>query len=275
MVGFSLKYFLIIVTITLTFSQFVACGSQLYQVSMRDDHDLEKVPKAATTPGSPSFGIHAPNGWNKLPIEYKIGAHLSTEQYNYLVAAMKTWETAIGKKLFNYTGRHNIDGDSFKDLYSSLEDRINGNYLDANWSKTSKPSEVLATTIWDNNPNNGGRIETADIRFNTEYYLIGDSLRLRASEAQEVVDMQSLALHELGHFLGLSHVGSEHDSLSIMNPQLFVGEGLTSRRLSKGDIERIQKIYGCKDQACDIDAIYEQLELNIVEGLDARGSQNL
>lgn len=266
MLGFSLKYLVMIVAVSLGFSQFVACGSQLYQVSMRDDHEPDKIPEAAKVPGTSTFGIHAANGWTKLPIDFKIGAHLSKAQYDQLVTAMKTWETATGKKLFNFSGRQNIDGDSFKDLYSSLPDRINGNYLDNDWAKTAKPDEVLATTIWDNASGAASKIETADIRFNTQHYLIGDSLQLRAKEKQEVVDMESLALHELGHFLGLSHMDSKHDALSIMNPQLFIGEGLTSRRLSKGDIERVQKIYGCGGKACDIDAIYDELELNSTEG---------
>jgi hypothetical protein len=45
-----------------------------------------------------------------------------------------------------------------------------------------------------------------------------------------------------------------------MNPALFIGEGLTSRKLSKNDIERIQLIYGCNRQACDVDALMKEQE---------------
>jgi hypothetical protein len=119
---------------------------------------------------------------------------------------------------------------------------------------------VLATTIWDNLPSDAAQIAAADIRFNHENYLIGDSLLLSADEYREVVDMESLALHELGHLLGLAHVDDTVDPLSIMNPHLFIGEGLISRRLSRGDVERIQTIYGCEANACDIDAIMKQIE---------------
>jgi predicted Zn-dependent protease len=90
--------------------------------------------------------------------------------------------------------------------------------------------------------------------------LLGDSLQLTATESKEVVDMQSLALHELGHLLGLTHVESDIDQLSVMNPNLFIGEGLTTRKLSRGDVLRIQQIYGCDGEACDIDAVMEKIE---------------
>ena len=151
------------------------------------------------------------------------------------------------------------NGDSFTDLYSSLTDDINGQYLDDDWNKTKKPTYVLATTIWNNGPDYS-LITKADIRFNNEHYIIGNSLTNSASDTKEVVDMQSLALHELGHFLGLAHIDTDVDSLSIMNPSLFIGEGLTSRRLSRGDIERIQLVYGCEGKACDIEKLMAESE---------------
>jgi len=59
--------------------------------------------------------------------------------------------------------------------------------------------------------------------------------------------MESLAVHELGHLLGLTHVKETEDRFSVMNPSLFIGEGMITRRLSKGDIVRIRSIYGIGD----------------------------
>ena len=126
---------------------------------------------------------------------------------------------------------------------------------------------MLATTIW-NNGVDYNHIAKADIRFNQEYYIIGDSLTLSATEDREVVDMQSLALHELGHLLGLAHTSEKVDSLSIMNPSLYIGEGLTSRKLSRDDITRIQTIYGCKGKACDIKYTYKKISTKIDSELD-------
>jgi hypothetical protein len=71
---------------------------------------------------------------------------------------------------------------------------------------------------------------------------------------RELVDMQSLATHELGHLLGLAHVDEKYDSSSIMNPSIFIGEGMAMRSLSVGDIQRIQKIYGCQGSSCNAEA---------------------
>jgi uncharacterized protein YjaZ len=81
---------------------------------------------------------------------------------------------------------------------------------------------------------------------------MSDALRQGPIDEREIVDMQSLATHELGHWLGLAHVPEEYDSSSIMNPSIMIGEGLANRSLSMGDIQRIQKIYGCTGTACDI-----------------------
>jgi hypothetical protein len=90
--------------------------------------------------------------------------------------------------------------------------------------------------------------------------MIGDSLTSKADAKREVVDMQTLALHELGHLLGLAHIDAQVDSQSIMNPSVFIGEGLANRRLSKGDLERIQKIYGCAGDSCNIDKMVSILD---------------
>lgn len=249
--------------IAFTFASFIACGTQMYKVSVHEDIDATKTEAAAphsTDKTHTLYGIHASNGWNGKLIPFRFGKDMSQTQKVHLMAAMERWEWACGKKLFAFDGEDaGVTGDSFKDLYSSLSDNVNGHYLDDNWGKTGKPESVLATTIWSNGLDTS-IIAKADIRFNNQHYLIGDSMTLKAKDNKDVVDMQSLALHELGHLLGLTHIDEASDALSIMNPALFIGEGLSSRAISRGDIERIQTIYGCEGKACDIDGLIHQQE---------------
>lgn len=258
---FYLKYLTGVLSIMFVFGNFVACGTQLYRVSLEEDLDYTKVEAANpdfNNPESTAYGIHSLRGWQQIPIPIRFGYDLSEEQIIHFLAAVKKWEWAVGKNLFYLEGiHHGVTGDSFQDLYSSLYDGVNGQYLDNDWGKTDKPDYVLATAIWSSGPSS--TIQTADIRFNYENYTIGDSLSLRATNNREVVDMLSLALHELGHLLGLAHVDRSVDSHSIMTPSLFIGEGLTSREISRGDIERLQLIYGCDGKACDIDYLVSQM----------------
>ncbi|MFK7872891.1 MAG: matrixin family metalloprotease [Oligoflexales bacterium] len=260
MIGYGSRYFATVGTTLFVFMNFVACGTQLYQVSLEQDIEPDL---ANSQVESAQYGIHSLDGWAELPIPFQTSEQLGKAQLRGLLNAMRTWETATGKTLFSYDGKDNKSGDSFNDLYSSLDDQVNGHYLDNVWDKTGKSSLVLATTIWNNDYRNPQSIETGDIRFNSEYYVIGDSLELSYSDIsdhREIVDMESLALHELGHLLGLGHIASDVDPLSIMNPSLFIGEGLTSRHLSEGDVQRIQDIYGCDGDACDIDWVMSALD---------------
>lgn len=248
-----IRYLAFVFGIGAFFINFVACGAQMYQVSLKDDTQLVDS-EMTSDPESPRFGLHSPNGWRQLPIHFRVDQALSAGQKTGLLQAMNTWEMAVGKKLFVFEGVHSgVTGDTFNDLYSSLNDGINGHYLDQHWDKTGKSNIVLATTIWDNDPSDIKKILTADIRFNSNYYIIENALTAKYDGSREVVDMQTLALHELGHLLGLAHIPASVDSNSVMAPTVYIGEGLTNRKLSRGDLERIQRIYGCEAASCDVD----------------------
>lgn len=254
------RYAILVGFVVGMFSQFVACGSKFYQVNVEDDVEKTDAMSAANDPASSSYGIHSPSGWTALPIDIRFDYTLTDSQTTAITQAMMTWEAMVGKRLFDIKGvQDGVTGDTFIDLYTSLNDLVNGHYLDQDWAKTGKSSLVLATTVWNNN-SSGDKITTADIRYNIQQYLIDDSMMAKQIDERDVVDAQSLALHELGHFLGLAHIDSTYDTYSIMNPYLYIGEMLTARKPSQGDIERIQKIYGCNGEACDIEKLVNRLE---------------
>jgi hypothetical protein len=242
-------------TLTLVMMQAIACGSAFYQVSLEGDIDHAQIQDFTTDPTSAFYGIHTPKGWASLPIPVHFGDDLNDVQQRELVEAMSIWEMAVGKQLFEVIGVHeSVVGDDFQDLFASLKDHINGKYLFNDWEKTKKKQTVLATAVW----NGGERITSGDIHFNNQNYYFSESLFDDSPEPEDrpIVDVRSLALHEYGHKLGLAHVDTAVENGSVMNPSLFIGPGLVTWSLSRGDIRRIQSIYGCLGDACDIEKIF-------------------
>jgi hypothetical protein len=256
-----IRFMLAGVVIITSFVNFISCGAQNYKASLADDHQEQPEEQSASSgdPSSDEFGLHAPSGWVSIPITYSVEKNFTDDQLKGLQAAIATWETATGKKLFAYQGKSKDTGATFPDLFTSLGDSLNGMYDDNNWKKNSKSNNVLATTIWNNQGSNYKVITTSDIHYNTELYFIANALTSKPIDRREIVDMQSLALHEVGHLLGLAHVDSSQDSSSIMNPALYIGEGLATRALSLGDVSRIQKIYGCEGTACDKESTVQSI----------------
>jgi len=233
---------------------FVACGAQNYRISVHGE-TAEKVDRPNTGASGANLaagnlpGVHSSSGWKRgLPVRFLTSEEIDPAVVTQLQTAMKNWELAVGKSLFQYEGGEKRKGGDFRQLYEPLNDSVNGNYFDSNWFKTTgKPNSVLATTIWENSPKDTSSIVKADIRYNAEFYIFGNSLEGFSEGKRTIVDMESLALHELGHLLGLTHVNETEDRFSVMNPSLFIGEGMITRRLSKGDISRIRSVYGVGD----------------------------
>ncbi len=240
------------------FSGFIACGADNYQADLKEDIVLTAQ---AGSDSNDYYGIHAREGWINLPIPMNFGENIPEKNREQLKKAIQTWELSVGRSLFSFEGTHaGVTGDSFPDLYSSLSDDFNSQYFDFNWDKTGKNKAVLGTTIWSTPFNTTNKIVTADIRYNLQEYLMGDALVDYSSESKIIVDLQSLATHEFGHLLGLAHVTEDVDEYSLMNPSLFIGEGLTTRIPSEGDVRRIQQIYGCIGDSCDIEATIEKIK---------------
>ena len=222
-----------------------SCGSQNKTVQHDDSTgDINQV-------------ILYSQGWGasyNYPITIDISTQISNENASLITQiqnAVNTWNNAIGRNILVLrTGVDTYTGNSFPGLYTPLQYPFKALYYDeisggmGGWvNNTGKSPSIIATTIYSSN---GTSILGSDIRFNRDAYIFGDTTTGSNTNTAFIADMESIALHELGHVLGLGHAINETDS--VMYPYINVGPNSTSspttaRCLSANDVARIRSIY--------------------------------
>ncbi|WGL58707.1 matrixin family metalloprotease [Pigmentibacter sp. JX0631] len=246
------KRFILITELLLLFGFVTSCGMP------------EKVIQFNDFTGDVNQPIVFANGWGQnysYPVTVDISTAITSENSNlatYIQNAVNTWNSAIGRTILTIrTGVVSKTGNDFKGLFSVLQDSYHALYYDqlsgsnGGWlSNTGKPSTTIATTAYTATQ---GTILNASIRFNRDTYYF-DDITTNYNSAQIIADMESIILHELGHFLGLGHV-TETNSIMYPNysPGHTVGSSYSSIRcVSANDLTRIRSIYsgGSASTAC-------------------------
>lgn len=221
---------------TLSFT-LIACGTSPNRRSIEEHRDANA--RAAQQPEGP---FHSLTGWTE-----KVGFYVDDTAPDAVVEAAiqagETWNDAMGREVLTFGGVAKIPrGD---DLYSSLEDTLTLVYYEKNWkSSTAKSDTTLATTIWEN-ASGSDRIVKGDVILNAENYSFCDAMNYSSNTApaHEIVDAQTVLLHEFGHLLGLDHVDVDADPDSIMHAKTYIGPHMSFRSLSDGDVVNIRKVY--------------------------------
>lgn len=186
-----------------------------------------------------SYRIHSPGGWETQPVVVKFEESVPEQVRSSVVSAAQTWNQAIGYDLLKFDD----SASNFKGLfYDRLNDGISTVAVERHWCRTNRDNLVLGTTIWENSKLDATKIATADLVLNGQYYDLEDALTANADSERDIVDVESLALHELGHLLGLAH-SMPYEGESVMQPTMNIGSGLISRTLSDLDIARIRFLY--------------------------------
>jgi hypothetical protein len=182
------------------------------------------------------YGFLSKNAkWKNLPIDYVIdpdNPNGLSENFiaNAISLAAEEWDAATSTELFgNYSIDYNSTWDSnFPDGKNEL---LFGDYPETN---------VIAITIaWGyfSGPPNMREIIEFDILFDTDFTW-GD-----AKINSQVMDLQNIATHEIGHGAGLSDLYESACSQQTMYGYSNNGE-IQKRDLNTGDILGIQKLYG-------------------------------
>lgn len=163
--------------------------------------------------------------WNTNDVRYYINENEPniTGEGDALQSAAHTWTHTGGADFnFTYIGPHSATGSSFNGKNEML------------WAPLGPTAAIAVATTWFN----GNMIAETDIRFNSDYaWGIG---------VGSFYDVETIALHELGHWLNLNDVygsiDSENDAAKVMYGYGF--QNNTKRDLRPAEQAGILFIYG-------------------------------
>lgn len=171
---------------------------------------------------SGNINVYAPYMWatNAFPRTLKISNSFSGTEVAQIQAMSTQWETSLENKknFFNNTDRTNEVSSSSMNLDSLGDDGVMGIYKIQYWPEELSGGALAVTQLFGRRYNIGStneyvRIEHADILINDNDY----SFRTDDTVGSNY-DFRTVVLHEMGHFLGLSHNLSS--SSSVMYPSI-------------------------------------------------------
>ena len=147
--------------------------------------------------------------------------------------AILAWNRALGFNIFQVIDYSTADPiGSENDPHTHLIGMRSG----ANWTQCDQSVMICGSTD-----------EPAKTLYHYSEFLVDADIMLNKDFAFSIqpnpskFDLTSIALHELGHVLGLDHDNETTPQISIMNAS--ISEGM-ERGLSYRDIERVRTLYG-------------------------------
>ncbi len=145
-----------------------------------------------------------------------------------IISSFNSWENVSGQYMdFTYKGpsteTYALDGTNLCV------------WIESGWNLYGFPSNVIAmASIWYNELD--GEIIEADITFN------GENFEWSSSGESGKMDVQNIATHEIGHFLGLADLYDSSDSEATMYGYSWEGD-TQKRTLSPDDQDGIRALY--------------------------------
>jgi len=179
--------------------------------------------------------------WASGEVNYYLHSSVDEGHYAPFRAAFASWRSVAGLNLIINELGINSSASTSSDGKNTI------NWITSQWSQLGfrPPSNALAVTLISFNASTGA-ITDADIFFNSQTFnwgIVGDA------GTGNLIDIQNIATHEVGHLLGLDHSSEEFfeedEALADATMYYASGAGETYRRdLKDDDMSGVRAIYG-------------------------------
>lgn len=169
--------------------------------------------------------------WSELPVNYVIHPDLEAVVPGAIFTSAETWDAATGAELFSDSYVLDATATWDSDSPDGRNELLFGDY--------PQGGVIAVTVIWGyfSGPPQTRKIVEFDILFDTDWAW-GD-----ATVNPEVMDLQNIATHELGHGIGLGDLYETSCVDETMYGYSSYGE-TKKRDLNTGDITGVQELYG-------------------------------
>ena len=181
--------------------------------------------------------------WQELPVSYVIDPTNPdglTEDFiaGAILAGAEEWDSWTGPELFNDTYSIVYDGSWDSDAPDGRNEFVFGDY--------PEDRVIAVAVVWGyfSGPPSTRKIIEFDVMFDTDYtWGDADINNDEVIDDPNVMDLQNIATHEIGHGVGLADVYEDACSEVTMYGLSDWGE-IKKRTLEPQDIIGIQKLYG-------------------------------
>ncbi len=214
---------------------------------------LKEEPNRQSSGGSSSFNSNTtPVRWSTGLLSSGLDLRISTDISDNFVGAdndssgrnpieqmLKNWNEASSLTFFQLPANDIANKDT-GDLNSYKNDGVLGIYRSDNWFSNVSSQALAITQYFGYRRNVGSSSEYVEL-FHADILLNYRDYSFSTDSTSGTYDLASVVLHELGHFVGLSHVNS-YATASVMQPYLGMSDEV--RSLFNYDRSSVQELYG-------------------------------